>query len=479
MSNPHSLPSNSQRIATQLPFSPSPSTTHPTIQRLQSQSRMRSGSTSEKPQHTRSGSVTSALSRTQNALGAAEQVSSPPPVPLYQPPRQGAISPSATGIQPSAGFFHPQRPNHGSYSPTPWARPSSPGSIVSSDVHSAVPVHLAPFTRQETETDGTESIGISSTEDLHHSPRLPPKSTKHSREPLLPIGVSRPRGSTVTSPRPPHLSIGPYGRSESSLSAGARVRGSFEKLFKRGLSFEGGKRTSPVLVNGSLQSHDDGASSPTNCMPRTSRQTSPVTPSGNGHQAFDLTARNDDLMPTSPVSVSGFKHDGTPRHASTPLLHELSFDPVPPADMNPPLAFTPQIDEKTGKPRRNYQNHPSRNRFFLRGHVLTGGDTPWAFVASLTVVLGITGVWFGTTCVWWWLHESPAVAGVGAYMCLLTISSMFATVSSRRFSQAQRTVLIAYRPSATRGSYREGSIPIHPRPVRTLTRAFGSRCQET
>jgi len=29
--------------------------------------------------------------------------------------------------------------------------------------------------------------------------------------------------------------------------------------------------------------------------------------------------------------------------------------------------------------------------------------------------------------VWWWLHESPAVAVVGAYMCLLTISSMFVT----------------------------------------------------
>lgn len=95
--------------------------------------------------------------------------------------------------------------------------------------------------------------------------------------------------------------------------------------------------------------------------------------------------------------------------------------------MKPPLAETPRIDEKTGKKLRNYQLHPSRNRFFLGGRILTGGDTPWAFIASLTVVLGITGVWFSTTCVWWWLNESPAVAGVGAYMCLLTISSMFAT----------------------------------------------------
>lgn len=303
-------------------------------------------------------------------------------------------------------------------------RPSSPGSIVSADIHPAVPVHIAPFTRQETETDGTESIGLSSTEDLNHgsfrSPPRSPKSTKHSREPLLPIGA-RPRNSTVTS-RPSGLSLGPYGRSESNLSASARVRGSFDKLFKRGLSFEGGKRPSPVLTNGPPSSN--GAESPTNCMSR-SRQASPITPSGNGHMTFNLTTHDDDHSPMSPLSR--FKTMSSPRRASTPSVHELPFNPVPPADMKPPLAETPRIDEKTGKKLRNYQLHPSRNRFFLGGRILTGGDTPWAFIASLTVVLGITGVWFSTTCVWWWLNESPAVAGVGAYMCLLTISSMFAT----------------------------------------------------
>jgi len=76
---------------------------------------------------------------------------------------------------------------------------------------------------------------------------------------------------------------------------------------------------------------------------------------------------------------------------------------------------------------RNYELHPSRNRFFLGGRCLTGGDSPWAFMGSFSVVFGITGVWFGTTCVYWWRHKSPAVAIVGAYMCLLTISCMLAT----------------------------------------------------
>ena len=422
MATPHSLPSNSQRIASQLPFSPSPSTTtNPTIQRLQSQSRQRSGSTADKSQHTRSGSITSSHSRTQNPLSPKELFSSPPPLPLF-PPRAGNIGPNATGIQPSAGFFHPQRPNHGATSPTTWVRPSSPGSMVSSDVHSAVPVHLAPFTRQDTETDGTESIGLSSTEDLNYpSLRTPSKSTKYSREPLLPLGVSQPRAST-TSSRPSGPSTGPYGRSDTNVSTGARMRGSFEKLFKRGLSFEGGKRPSPIIANGATSSEGD---SPTNCITR-SRQASPITPSANGHMTFDLTAHDDDHAPISPLAR--YKNNTAQPRASTPSLNELPFNPVPPPDMKPPLAETPRVDTKTGRKVRNYELHASRNRFFVQGRVLTGGDTPWAFVASLVVVLGITGVWFSTTCVWWWLNESPAVAAVGAYMCLLTISSMFATV---------------------------------------------------
>ena len=81
------------------------------------------------------------------------------------------------------------------------------------------------------------------------------------------------------------------------------------------------------------------------------------------------------------------------------------------------------------KPIRNWSLHPSRNRFFLGGRLLTGGDAPWAFVASLTVVFTIAGVYFGTTAIWWWNNESIAVPIVAAYITLLTISGMFATVS--------------------------------------------------
>lgn len=80
------------------------------------------------------------------------------------------------------------------------------------------------------------------------------------------------------------------------------------------------------------------------------------------------------------------------------------------------------------KPTRKWTLHPSQNRFLFGGRALTGGDAPWAFVASVTVVFAIAGVYFGTTAVWWWKNESIAVPIVAAYMTLLTVSSMLATV---------------------------------------------------
>ncbi|PSR83071.1 hypothetical protein PHLCEN_2v5875 [Hermanssonia centrifuga] len=283
-----------------------------------------------------------------------------------------------------------------------------------------MPVHLAPFTRQDTQdTEHSESGGLSSTEDLYHG-QLPSNSkfNKHSREPLLPIAISGARRSTAS--RPSIAVTGPYGKSETNVSTTGRMRGSFEKLFKRGLSFETGRK--PVNPSDVL---DSASMDPAvNCIPR-SRQTSPITPTANGRMTFDLAATDEEHSPVSPITR--YKNSSTPPAASLTSLQDLVFNPIPPYDMNPPLAETPIVDTKTGKQLRNWQLHPSRNRFFGGGHFLTGGDSPWAFIASLTLVLGITGVWFGTTCLWWWFNESPAVAAVVAYMCLLTISSMLAT----------------------------------------------------
>ncbi|KAF5315930.1 hypothetical protein D9611_005011 [Ephemerocybe angulata] len=65
-------------------------------------------------------------------------------------------------------------------------------------------------------------------------------------------------------------------------------------------------------------------------------------------------------------------------------------------------------DEKPGRLVKRYELHPSRNGFFFGGRIMTGGDSPWAFIMALCVLFGIAGVWFGTTGVWWWKEAGRA-----------------------------------------------------------------------
>jgi palmitoyltransferase ZDHHC9/14/18 len=90
----------------------------------------------------------------------------------------------------------------------------------------------------------------------------------------------------------------------------------------------------------------------------------------------------------------------------------------------------PVLDPVTHKPMRNYQLHPSRNHFFFNGRMLAGGDSPWAFIGSLAVLLTLTGVWFGTTAPWLWHNVSPAVAVIAGYMALIAMSTMLVTSTS-------------------------------------------------
>ncbi|PIL24241.1 transcription factor [Ganoderma sinense ZZ0214-1] len=421
MATSHSLSSpTSQRTVAQLPFSPSnnaprlpgintsvstsatPSSTSPTA-------------TSSPPgwaPHTRTGSVISSRSRAQpNMTHIASELAVVPSasMPIIQS-RPTAGTTHVGGILPSASFFHPSRPNNIPLSATPpLPRPSTAGSISTagdSTVDAVRLSQLGPAQNRDRISEGSDSPDHSM-EDAK-APTITPSlsSNKFSREPLLPVGglpmqTSAPRPTIVTQ-------TGPYGRSDSNVSAGARMRGSFEKLFKRPFSFDRSP-SSPV---------SPGPSGAFNPIQTRSAEVSPIT--------FELGV-NGPALDRSPTSPGHRKHSLSPLQGSATSINHASFIATPPSHMDPPLSATPIVNKATGKPVRRYELHPSRNRFFLGGRILTGGDSPWAFIGALTVVLTITGVYFGTTCVWWWNNESPAVAAVGAYMCLLTISSMFAT----------------------------------------------------
>ena len=239
-------------------------------------------------------------------------------------------------------------------------------------------------------------------------------TNKISQEPLLPMGVSSAKAGGHALPAIV-TQMGPYGRNDSNVSAGARMRGSFEKLFKRPFSFE---RSPTTPVNA-------GPSSAFTNIQTRSPEVSPITFELNVGGMGGIGA---DRSPTSPGHR---KQSLSPLQGSGTSLAQASFVATPPPQ-DPPLRAVPLVDKQTGRPVRRWELHPSRNRFFFGGRVLTGGDSPWAFVASVTLLCVTSGVYFGTTCVWWWTNESPAVAAVGAYMCLLTISSMLAAVSGVR-----------------------------------------------
>ncbi|KAJ7343394.1 DHHC palmitoyltransferase-domain-containing protein [Mycena albidolilacea] len=271
----------------------------------------------------------------------------------------------AGGIQPSASFFRPSRPQY--RAPSVESEHQHP---TDADVY-----NLAPLDKT-----------FSNSSDEEYKLQRP----KPSREPL--ISLARP---PILRDRSGSGSTGPL-----SPSRGSRImRNSLERVLglRRGMSFE------------SL--HKSGGAREGRPPPFEGK------PTDEEHGMFDLP-------PASPAPgdfSSSAQH--TPSASPTP-----SFS-APPPPRGPPRDAMPILDPTTHKPLRNYQLHPSRNRFFLDGRIMTGGDSPWAFVGSFSLLLTIGGVWFGTTAVWWWHNKSPAVAAVSAYVTLITVASMLATAT--------------------------------------------------
>ncbi|KZP12546.1 zf-DHHC-domain-containing protein [Athelia psychrophila] len=328
----------------------------------------------------------------------------------------------AGGILPSTNFFRPLRA---------FQRPATAESAEDSN---GLPImapdpglfQLAPLEpRRSTSsenlsgsTHGPESAGahgnfeIKNLDDEEMRRQFSaPTRMKHSREPLLPIG-GRPSISVKTNnpPVPPMaFSRGSPATTQSNKSPtspapngpAARVKNNIGRALKRGFSFD---------------SRRSNASSPSE--PQRTFEGKAATPA----PADDIFADSHQRKPSTP-----FAHDlnqSTPQLPPSPSP-DHSFVSTPPAG-HPPLSAMPVVGPN-GRVQRKYEAYPSRNRFYGRGRFLTGGDSPWAFVASFGLTLGITGTWFGTTAVWWWHNESPAVACVVAYMCLLTISCMLTT----------------------------------------------------
>jgi palmitoyltransferase ZDHHC9/14/18 len=235
---------------------------------------------------------------------------------------------------------------------------------------------------------------------------LPTRNQKQSREPLLPIsGHARSgSGSQTTHRSKPSLARNVVEKNAANASAAARVRDSIER-FRKGLSLESMRRS----LSGSASASQ---SRMTTDLPSARSTSNAATP-------FEVKESSDEDYKTSDVVPLDLRH---------PPSNFIPYPPTPTIKSEYPLSSVPVKHEKASGYVRNYEQMLSSNRWFLDGHLLMGGAKPWAFLASLALLFGIAGVWLGTTCVWWWHNKSPAVAIVGAYMSLLTVSLMLSTV---------------------------------------------------
>ncbi|KAH8117445.1 DHHC palmitoyltransferase-domain-containing protein [Phellopilus nigrolimitatus] len=380
--------------------------------------------------------------------GAQAQSVSPPSL---------VSSTHAGGILPSASFFHPSRPtfytdfgpisnfnNHNfTYNAVPLS--SVPRSNVLVDPSDSRPESAgsdsfaqASITSDEPGSNGNgkERAGLTSNTNASAGTSVPSRnfSTKVSREPLLPIG-QKPKPPVLTRPTVNRSTsghkapgIGGHGKwSEGNgtkrsdgegIYIGGRVRTSLEKFLRRTLS-------------GDTQMADSafakGSRLPTNMEDLESRDRDEDEP------YFEIKSSSGVMIDeegTMNITSNANASSSLSRRKRNSLFQPLfpDFNPVPPSTQ-PPASRTPVLDP-SGKYVQKYRLHPSRNTFFFKGRFLTGGDSVWPFVCSVIVLLGIAGAWSGTTAVWWWKHESPAVAIIGAYMCLITIANMMATAFS-------------------------------------------------
>ncbi|WWC70020.1 uncharacterized protein I206_103964 [Kwoniella pini CBS 10737] len=92
------------------------------------------------------------------------------------------------------------------------------------------------------------------------------------------------------------------------------------------------------------------------------------------------------------------------------------------------------VHNKTNRKYQHFEN--PLTTFWWNGKLVTGGDNWWSFILIVVVLLGLSGVWIGTTGAWLWIHgtEYGLLQGAGVaitiiyvYLFALTASSLLAS----------------------------------------------------
>jgi hypothetical protein len=131
----------------------------------------------------------------------------------------------------------------------------------------------------------------------------------------------------------------------------------------------------------------------------------------------DLIKANDNLhgiadtiSPTSTVARTHTQH--TSLNQREPLIFNKTrsedtaggFEKHITSSTMPTASYPPASNSNTRvrKYKRIEQQPLQDTHFFLRGHLMTGGDNVWPLIGSVVLLLGLGGLWLGTTGVWIW-----------------------------------------------------------------------------
>lgn len=396
-----------------------PTTSNTPASTVSQTGRMRSKSSSSLSQQSGLARKNSAGSTTSRQKSSQVQTGT---TPSHMPPSSTSKT-HIGGIQPAAGFFRPQRP------PVPALRTSqaqsNSGEVLELNHLGGRRSHESADSLPTSNPNSTYGLTSTSAQNDASTRKLTQSGGRSILSPLLPIG-----GRTKkTNPSP--------------SSPKSDIRASLDKIFRRTSSDL--KRPSPTSRENSSSFFGRRPPSPIDLeigplpISRSSIPTSPSSPA----TPTGMTARQT-IQPPGSMPIRSFEPRARPVSATytentnphTDHSHAFISHPT----LSDPKGLFPVITTRVKSilpfrssiRTRNAHVHQSRNRFFFNGRLITGaGDSPLPFIATAVLVLGLTGVWFGTTAVFWWHHSAGGIAItiIGAYLSLLTITNMFVTVS--------------------------------------------------
>lgn len=111
-------------------------------------------------------------------------------------------------------------------------------------------------------------------------------------------------------------------------------------------------------------------------------------------------------------------------------MTDISTPPRIPRELSSDNLMTSRQSEKTlggitpGTQKRTRKYKFLENKqttWFLGGRVMTGGDTPWSIMMTITAILALTGVWMGTTGVWLCQHGTEYGLAKGGGIAIVIV----------------------------------------------------------